>query len=1099
MTRFARGILLTLIFLGVVAVLGHWVGQQARFARGIVRADPHTYVSFAEQLAEGRYVVDHPLAKLAADHLPPSSEALRPGPRWNWSIRPDGKTVYTTAIGYPLFQAAVIKIGGVRAAVYANLGLWTAVFLMLFLLVWEGTGRSWAAAVAAGAALVALPWIEDTMQIMVEPWREPLFLFCLFAAGWLLLRFGRTGGLLAACVMALFLGLACSVKEANAIYLPAFGLLYLHSLFRKPIRERGWFVRLLLPVICGLIGLAPMFAHNLSSSGHPLISPQTVRATETVREQAAELGRNAGEKEGADAQEAPAEKEVAPKEEKGLILGVQYQMAHAYWWQYSRTTKRWFTWWWFSLAMAGLLWFLRGRFAWAELLAVAGLTGIYTVWGLIEYELWFKNAEVWFPGVHHKFQNAVTWGLSALAVGALAVFTRRRLGAFLLLLVLSHFALYFSWKNIDFRHMLLACVVYALCLGTGAYAVTTFLAERLRVPEAWRPVCVLAPLVAVMVFAFQWRPAPKGSQIFSVEDGVSFGADLDAKLEGESPILFGNRFMSEVADFYSNVPVLRLHELFNLTNGIDGVQALLGEFEDKGHTLYYLDSADLDPKNRERGIDFARVDLAMFRDVFDCVPVWSFPAAEYRLFFGGERANLSLYRLSPRTGLARQATLEVPRGGASFLQLIPRGHHEDMRAEIDGRTLDLRDPMRLFHPLPATPQGERLLIGLEGEGVPDPKVEARLLDWSEGIGVPSVSRELVEASGLYVTHTGYQELRNPTPYLLPVREVPDGFTLFKFSAVLVPTNPFRGQEINVKGAADSFVTLTTESGETWRRAGNESTFVFPLPEGGTTGQVARVDTFVLGHTDTTNYVLRVNGIRSELARQRLSVQTDERTTMAILYGRLAAAKPDAEKGPYAIRLGEALVREGTCYTNPGRSVNDIKQLLPVDEPGRRYELVVEGAGLIEPEVVLVRDRFEIPYGPRMELFPDAFHQPNHGAVWSKGRFAIPVPLIPGATRYTLTLDGADGEPDGRVRPLTLTLKGQTKILSMTTSRTKHHVTFEDVQVDKAEVAELTFEMETWSPKRRAERRGLEEAIADLKDDRELGFRLFRFIWEPAWR
>jgi len=1149
----------------VLTILGHWIHSQSRYARGLVRADPHTYISFAENLAKGSYTVDDPLASLAEARVRESAGVsnavenagggLRPGPKWNWSIREDGKTVYTTAIGYPLFQSAVLRLGGKRAALLANIGLWGVIFLFLFLTVWEGSGRGVVAACAAGAGVAMLPWIDPTIQSMVELWREPLFLACLFGAAWLLLRFWRTRGLLEACVMALLLGYACSVKEANAVYLPAYGLIFLVALFRKgkpagqpetSVAETGLtapqtrrpaiFPRLLLPVVFGLLGLTPMFLHNLNSVGHPLMSPQTLRATTDVRggngadsaDKADSATNNNAAAENPDGGADNAEVSATPKVKRGLNLGVQYQMAHAYWWEYGvnpRQPKFWFKWWWFGVAMVGLLWLLRGDIGWRELLGAALLTGMYAGWGHFEYELWRYDKTTWKPAVENVFQEhkIVTWLLSGGAVLALAISCRRRIGAFLLLLVLTHFALYFSWKNIDFRHMLLAVIVYAVCLGVGAFALSQVLARWCKVPKDWRPVFALPLLLAALVPVLEWRPFGgdrKGA--FTVEHGVAFGDALSSRLD-QQPIVFGNRYLSEIADVYTDVPVMRLHELLKLKDDKRDAQDLLEEMKQAGHTLYFLESRDLDPKNREWGIDFSRVDRELLLARHDLNEQWRFPVGEFNLYFPGEHPELVLHRLDERTNTAGRVDLEVPRGGAAFLELSTRDGREGQTYKLDGRVIPVDDPFQRFHVVEdghdAGNRSNTLPFEATGPALPDLSKAAKLIGWNERIAVPALSRGTFEATGMFKTYTGFDELRGalvdaPAEVIVPVRNDSNRFTVVGVNATVMPANELvriavmRGQ----RKMSNTFFMVENAEGERWQRTADEVNFFYALhpsgeveakEEGAAQARRAALETLKLS-TSSPDFFPRLNGLSSEVAQTTFEVAPDERSTMAIVYGRLASDDPAAEKGEYRMRLNGEVTKKGFCYASPLRSANRFKHLIRVAEPGKPLNLSFEGAGLIDADIVLVRDRMEIPYGPRMELFPEAFFQPNQEACWTRGTFVLPVPLIPGARKYTLTLKARDGEPDGKARPVTVRLRdkngpwGESKTITLAAERSTHHVTFEDIQVDRAGVFELAFEQETWSPKRRAEAREI-QSEQERGDDRELGFHLHHLIFEPAWR
>jgi hypothetical protein len=242
----------------------------------LITADPYSYVSFARNLAEGHYFLHGDVADaIAAFH---ENDALAQGPIWNTNVRPDGSSLYTIAIGYPLFLAVMLKAGGMWLVVHINLLLQLAVLLVLAWCVWEGMDRSLFGLMAGtAAALILVHSHPGTFLQLSYPWREPLFYLCLLVGMTGLLRFRRNGRLADVAVAGVALGFAVAVKEANAIYVLWLGALLAASpAFRRHPRR----VRVLAVfVAAGVIGGSQLLVQNALATGNPLLSMQFQRET----------------------------------------------------------------------------------------------------------------------------------------------------------------------------------------------------------------------------------------------------------------------------------------------------------------------------------------------------------------------------------------------------------------------------------------------------------------------------------------------------------------------------------------------------------------------------------------------------------------------------------------------------------------------------------------------------------------------------------------------------------------------------------------------------------------------------------------------------
>lgn len=246
-----------------------------------ITADPYTYLQFAETLADGSFQLQGPLAEAIREfHVAPAEEqdVARLGPVWNTNVLPDGRTVYTVAMGYPLFLSSMLRVGGTWLYTHANLMLLGFLLFLLFFCVWEGLGRDLFALITAGMACLLLMRSHPPSFLQFShPWREPLFYCCILGGMASLQVFNRKPRLWLVPAAGFLLGYACAIKEPNAMYGMVIGVYFLlTSGFRGSPQK----VRLLLLFgLCGVIGASPILLQNWMSSGNPFRSLQVARAT----------------------------------------------------------------------------------------------------------------------------------------------------------------------------------------------------------------------------------------------------------------------------------------------------------------------------------------------------------------------------------------------------------------------------------------------------------------------------------------------------------------------------------------------------------------------------------------------------------------------------------------------------------------------------------------------------------------------------------------------------------------------------------------------------------------------------------------------------
>ena len=266
-----------IVLLGV-ANIGWFLGEGHRRKTGLITADPYTYVRYAKNLAEGHYAVQGVIADLTEKYAP-RPETKREGvlgPIWNTSLTSEGKLVYTVAMGYPLWLSMLYRIGGIEWCTYSNFILWASLFAIVMLVCREMFERKPVGYLIGVTVCSLTPMFNyQTFAQMLYMWREPLFLNCLFGGLLCLAIYQRKGEKRYLALLAFCLGYAFSIKEANGIYAPAFGI----SLLLTPrFREKGMVRRIAMMGVFFVIGCSPILIQNLLATGNPLYSLQSARA-----------------------------------------------------------------------------------------------------------------------------------------------------------------------------------------------------------------------------------------------------------------------------------------------------------------------------------------------------------------------------------------------------------------------------------------------------------------------------------------------------------------------------------------------------------------------------------------------------------------------------------------------------------------------------------------------------------------------------------------------------------------------------------------------------------------------------------------------------
>ncbi len=268
----------------VVSTWNIWLAYPANAG-----GDAHTYAGYARQLARGQTCFSGVVSRSLSDRRVVGRAVS--GPVWNTAILPDGRWVYTVAPGFPLFLAAMLRVGGSGLMLHANFPLLIAVTVAFWVLLLTSftsrAGRWWPAMLGA---LLLLSLDTSTQTQFASLWREPLlFLLMLCAATVFALR-ARVRGLY--WILPPTLGFACAVKESYILYAAWAGVcLLLSPEFR---RAPGFWKRVIGGGMLFLVGCSPLLWQNWSHSGTPWTSLYVLRETGEFSLDAPGMGLSAG-------------------------------------------------------------------------------------------------------------------------------------------------------------------------------------------------------------------------------------------------------------------------------------------------------------------------------------------------------------------------------------------------------------------------------------------------------------------------------------------------------------------------------------------------------------------------------------------------------------------------------------------------------------------------------------------------------------------------------------------------------------------------------------------------------------------------------------
>lgn len=247
--------------------------------RCIVDSDPSTYLKFAESLARGRYFIDDPPDRVFQDYYP--AGALYRATQT--TLVAGGKAMSFVAIGYPLFLALFVALGGTFAPFVAN----SLVFLAMLGVLYLFTARLFRRhpdARLIGLVAVLLYFLCNRAEIgsLLACYRDPLSYLLLLGALVFFLDFVQDGQQPRAVALAgLLFGLAAAVRETSVLAAIPLGAYFLREYL--PRRRPPLLKALAVFSLWAAVGVSPLFVQNTVNTGNPLY-PTQILVTKLKRE-----------------------------------------------------------------------------------------------------------------------------------------------------------------------------------------------------------------------------------------------------------------------------------------------------------------------------------------------------------------------------------------------------------------------------------------------------------------------------------------------------------------------------------------------------------------------------------------------------------------------------------------------------------------------------------------------------------------------------------------------------------------------------------------------------------------------------------------------
>lgn len=245
----------------LIGVVMTWVARRTSWYLAI---DQFGYLTFAQDLAQGRVAHDWPMLAVLRKFLPPTFQADVLAFTY---VYDDGDLYCRYAPGFPLMLAAASLLFGPEATHFVNPIAIGVLLLTLYWLVRRATGSEW-----LGLAVPLLVTLLPTYVLLwsISPLRDvPAHTTALAGLALLLPVAGARRSVGRWMLAGILLGFTISIRVDAVLYgIPALGLAW----FWRPWRVRD-FVGATAAV---LIGALPILAYNTVATGNPLRPTQAM-------------------------------------------------------------------------------------------------------------------------------------------------------------------------------------------------------------------------------------------------------------------------------------------------------------------------------------------------------------------------------------------------------------------------------------------------------------------------------------------------------------------------------------------------------------------------------------------------------------------------------------------------------------------------------------------------------------------------------------------------------------------------------------------------------------------------------------------------------
>ena len=426
---------------------------------------------------------------------------------------------------------------------------------------------------------------------------------------------------------------------------------------------------------------------------------------------------------------------------------------------------------------------------------------------------------------------------------------------------------------------------------------------------------------------------------------------------------------------------------------------------------------------------------------------------------------------------------------AAFLYVNPRASGKSLRVSLNGVTTT-NDPagflLRTVTGIP-TRQGADVILEANGEAVAAHE-DAVLVSWHDPIELEFGTDAMWPDASIWPKGINnqpnalYREFEDGAFTIrVPVRQTDSSFTTIGLA--INPTEPITDHV---------YVTVQPDGLDPTSAKWTGHTLWFPVRIDKQSAWAGTVDVSLRTNPPTG---LKASRLESFSSQQELQIDPNSETCGVLLVGRLIPTMHEEGPHSWSLRVNGHIKDSGENLDNISHSLHPISMLLTGKIIAPQYDILIEGGGIIDENLLEI--------GPSLEILPNPGNHlislcdkglykselENHlWFAWTQNSLPITVPVQSGTSSYRLTLHAENGHPHNA---RSVTLRGpEFKRQSLSLPETRDFISFEvHTPVPQANgMRNLILEVNPWIP---------EKIIANNKDRRALGFRLYGLAWSPA--